>query len=141
VSIRDKLIEFHRAMEVPGVGEGPPAMPSPERVRLRLSLIAEEFAEFCEAIGYPIMLPDFDASWNGGFNMPKAADALADLIYVIEGTNLEFGIDGKAVFDVVHAANMAKIGGPIREDGKRLKPEGWMPPDIEGELRRQGWKG
>ena len=25
---------------------------------------------------------------------------------------------------------MAKVGGPIREDGKRLKPEGWEPPNI-----------
>lgn len=26
------------------------------------------------------------------------------------------------------------------EDGKILKPEGWKPPDVEGELRKQGWE-
>ena len=40
----------------------------------------------------------------------------------------------------VHRANMAKAGGPRRhEDGKLLKPVGWSPPDIEGELKKQGW--
>jgi predicted HAD superfamily Cof-like phosphohydrolase len=27
-----------------------------------------------------------------------------------------------------------------RADGKIMKPEGWKPPDIEGELVKQGWK-
>lgn len=34
------------------------------------------------------------------------------------------------------------LGEPVkREDGKILKPPGWTPPDIEGCLRAQGWKG
>jgi hypothetical protein len=34
------------------------------------------------------------------------------------------------------------VAGEIvkRADGKILKPEGWKPPDIEGELRAQGWE-
>jgi predicted HAD superfamily Cof-like phosphohydrolase len=139
MSTRNKLIEFHLAMDVPMLDK--PTKPDEDRVRLRLSLIAEEFAEFCEAIGRPIDLPDFEASWNGSFDMVKAADALADMVYVIEGTNLEFGINGTRVLDVVHASNMAKVGGPVRADGKRLKPDGWTPPDIAGELRKQGWEG
>jgi len=35
---------------------------------------------------------------------------------------------------------MRKVGGVVREDGKRLKPEGWVGPDIEKCLRAQGWK-
>jgi predicted HAD superfamily Cof-like phosphohydrolase len=27
---------------------------------------------------------------------------------------------------------MEKLDGPIRADGKKLKPEGWKPPDIQG---------
>jgi hypothetical protein len=34
---------------------------------------------------------------------------------------------------------MAKMSGPVDEHGKKRKPEGWKPPDIAGELRRQGW--
>lgn len=51
------------------------------------------------------------------------------------------GIDLRPVWSEVHAANMRKTTGPVREDGKRLKPEGWQPPDIAGVLRAQGWQG
>jgi predicted HAD superfamily Cof-like phosphohydrolase len=27
-----------------------------------------------------------------------------------------------------------------REDGKIMKPPGWTPPDVEGELKKQGWE-
>jgi len=33
------------------------------------------------------------------------------------------------------------LGEPVkREDGKIMKPPGWTPPDIEGELKKQGWE-
>ena len=151
MSIRDKLIEFHRACGVPGLGEGPPAVPPPERIRLRLKLIAEEFAELLQAAGLydeeefrrarDGSLRFIDCESLGPCDLVQVADALADLVYVIEGTNLEFGIDGKHVFDVVHESNMQKTKGPRRGDGKILKPDGWKPPDIAGELRKQGWNG
>lgn len=31
---------------------------------------------------------------------------------------------------------MLDADGPVREDGKRLKPDGWTPPDIKGVLER-----
>jgi hypothetical protein len=73
-------------------------------------------------------------------DMVELADGFADLDYVVEGARLEFGIHGQEIADEVQRANMAKVGGPIREDGKRLKPAGWKPPDIAGVLRAQGWK-
>jgi len=73
-------------------------------------------------------------------NLPDIADAIGDLKYVLEGTNLAFGIDGEPVWDAIQKANMAKAGGSVDEHGKRMKPPGWTPPDIEGELRKQGWK-
>jgi hypothetical protein len=36
---------------------------------------------------------------------------------------------------------MAKEGGGAREDGKILKPPGWVAPDIAGVLRKHGWLG
>lgn len=33
-----------------------------------------------------------------------------------------------------------RIVNKRREDGKVIKPEGWKPPDIAGELRKQGWE-
>ena len=48
-----------------------------------------------------------------------------------------------AVFGVVHGANMAKRNPATgkfekrESDGKIIKPPGWSPPDVEGELKRQ----
>lgn len=77
---------------------------------------------------------------DGVPTLARIAKEAADLDYVVEQLRQEFGIRGGPIARLVHESNMAKAGGPIREDGKRLKPEGWVPPDIEGELRRQGWK-
>jgi predicted HAD superfamily Cof-like phosphohydrolase len=41
------------------------------------------------------------------------------------------GMDLRPFFEEVHRTNMLKTTGPVREDGKRLKPEGWKPPRIE----------
>ena len=41
------------------------------------------------------------------------------------------GMDLQPFFEEVHRTNMLKTTGPVREDGKVLKPEGWKPPRIE----------
>lgn len=154
--IREKVLEFHRAMEQPIVEK--PAVPSEDRVRLRLRLIAEEFFELLRStIGYPevderndnpAILDFVERTVNAVINeaklevdLPSFVDATIDLDYVVEGTRIEFGVDGGPVLDAVHRANMAKATGPRRADGKILKPEGWRAPDVESELRRQGWVG
>ena len=58
-------------------------------------------------------------------------DALCDILYVTYGAANAMGIDLDPFFFEVHRANMDKLGGPMREDGKQLKPEGWKPPDIQ----------
>lgn len=148
--LREQVTEFHKAFDQPIVTR--PAVPSDERVRLRLRLIAEEFFELMDAAGVDSHGAADPVRWGidqlGGpepreslpVDLPELADALADLDYVIEGTRLEFGIDGGPIADAVHAANMAKVGGPV-VDGKQKKPPGWTPPDIEAELRRQWWQG
>jgi predicted HAD superfamily Cof-like phosphohydrolase len=40
------------------------------------------------------------------------------------------GLHLDACFLLVHASNMSKIGGPIRADGKRLKPPTYRPADL-----------
>lgn len=65
------------------------------------------------------------------------AEALAELVIEAYFLAYTLGIPLDAVFAEVHAANMRKIGpdGPIlRHDGKLLKPEDWVPPDIAGVL-------
>jgi predicted HAD superfamily Cof-like phosphohydrolase len=63
------------------------------------------------------------------------ADAMIDIIYYIMNAAAKKGIDLDAVLEEVHAANMRKAGpdGKFqrREDGKILKPEGWVPPNLQ----------
>jgi predicted HAD superfamily Cof-like phosphohydrolase len=71
--------------------------------------------------------------------MELLADALGDTDYVTEGFRQECGIDGRPIAALIHAANMQKLAGPVDPvTQKKLKPEGWTPPDIGAELRRQG---
>lgn len=142
-SIREQVVEFHQAFGQPVLGT--PQVPSDDRVRLRLRLIAEEFFELLDACDLPYtqsMRETFDANLTHPtkVDLVELADALADLDYVIEGTRLEFGINGAPIAAEVHRSNMAKVGGTMREDGKLQKPEGWTPPDIKRELKLQGWK-
>jgi predicted HAD superfamily Cof-like phosphohydrolase len=94
---------------------------------LRMKLMEEELGELDEA------MRDKD--------MEAIADACADLIYVTLGTAVSHGIDLSPIFRLVHLANMAKVGGGKRADGKMLKPPGWTPPCHKKALLQQGWDG
>jgi predicted HAD superfamily Cof-like phosphohydrolase len=112
------VADFHRALDIP-IGDSPAL----RRVELRCALIAEEAKETIEAAEVG--------------DLVGAIDGLCDLIYVIHGAALEWGVDLEPFFAEVHRTNMAKVGGPVRPDGKKLKPSGWQPPDIAGILRAQ----
>ncbi len=152
--LRDQVRQFHL-----GVGQPvnfAPVIPSDERVRLRLRLAVEETLEAVEACisgddGLSGLYRKYlnDARDVIGklidcapikVDLPAYADALADSDYVNEGARLEFGIDGAPIAEAVHNANMRKLDGSKRADGKITKPEGWTPPNIERELRSQGWE-
>lgn len=154
--LREQVIEFHRAFGVPV--RTTPNVPDRERVILRLSLLAEEFFEVldsCAPDGFSKMtdkLQEASDAVTDAIDMLHAKDIrlhelakeLADVDYIVEGTRLEFGLNGEPIAAAVHSSNLAKLGenGQVcmRADGKITKPETWAPPDIEGELRRQGWQ-
>jgi predicted HAD superfamily Cof-like phosphohydrolase len=55
--------------------------------------------------------------------------ALAGMVATI-GVILEaWKIPLRPFWNEIQRANMDKVGGEVREDGKRLKPPGWRPPD------------
>lgn len=116
-SVQRDVSDFHRVvcrtedLQTPGIRH-------PE---LRAELIREEARETVDAIGARDLI--------------GAIDGMCDLLCVVYGTALTFGIDLAPFWDEVHRTNMAKAGGPVREDGKRLKPKDWQPPDIVGVLR------
>lgn len=111
--------EFHATFGLPIRTE--PALPDFAEQLLRYNLLAEEFNEYKEAV--------FE-----GQGVVAIADALADMVYVIYGTALCYGIDLDAVLRAVHDSNMSKLDEnwqPIlRADGKVLKSSNYQPPRI-----------
>jgi predicted HAD superfamily Cof-like phosphohydrolase len=128
-----------------------PTVPSDETIRLHTRIDSEEFVEKLDALyDDPAAIAQLKHlfRWFAEYSpirkdlhnrLPDFADALADCAFTNEGFATAFGINLDRVFEVVAAANLRKKDGPI-VDGKRMKPEGWQPPDVAGELRRQGWE-
>lgn len=114
---------FHKACGIPALYPDELETLKPERIELRWSLIDEEVNRELRV-----------ALING--DVPKIADSIIDSIYVLIGLAIEMGIPLGPLWKEVHAANMRKTTGPKREDGKQLKPDGWVGPDIEGVLRK-----
>lgn len=100
-----------------------PTLQSASTHTLRAELIREESREVIEALD--------------GQDLAHVARELADLLYVTYGTAVSLGIDIRPVFEAVHKANMAKVGGSVREDGKVVKPAGWQPPDVQAIIEVQ----
>ena len=90
---------------------------------LCVNLIKEEYEETIEAINNQ--------------DMVEFVDGACDLIYVILFAANSFGVDLYPAFEEVQRSNIAKKGGPIGPDGKRLKPDNWTPPNIKDELFKQ----
>lgn len=146
MTIRDQVREFHA-----GIGQidpTTPQVPRDDRVRLRARLITEEYFETMRALlGEVAALRVAEFEIVGALHaaapavdLVAFADGCADLAYVVEGSLLECGIDSEPVAAEVHRTNMAKLAGPVRADGKRLKPAGWQPPRIDIVLLNQGWE-
>ena len=134
---------FHHLYDLPVRTDGPGL--ERESLHMRMSLIAEEFAELVGAVYGRAARARVEAAWgraaaadDGERDTAAAADALADLVYVVYGMALETGIDLAAVLAEVQRSNMSKLGAdgrPVyREDGKVLKGPGYFPPDVAGVL-------
>ncbi|RMG91419.1 MAG: hypothetical protein D6706_18240 [Chloroflexi bacterium] len=128
----ERLREFQTA-----VGDQLPDVPTPPdeaTLALRRTLITEEYKEVMDALSV-LETAETDVARDQALVM--LAHELADLLYVTYGTMVACGIDADAVFAEVHRANMAKLSGPRRADGKLLKPPDWQPADVAGVLARQ----
>ena len=114
--------EFHRKFSI--LAQATPSDLNEETKRLRIRLIEEEFDELKEAMA--------------GGDLAAVAKEMADLLYVVYGTAVSYGIDMDPVFREVHRSNMSKVGGYKREDGKWVKPATYSPARIEPILAEQG---
>jgi len=91
-------------------------------VILRFRLIDEELEELEIAIEEQDGVPEY------------VAKELTDLLYVVYGAGITWGIDMDKAFKLVHESNMSKLdenGKPVyREDGKVLKGPNFKPADM-----------
>lgn len=112
----EDVVQWHKAIGHPVSlpPDGPIAYTASHALGLRL--ICEEYAELLNA-------------WES-HDLVGIADSIADLVWVLCGLSARLGIDLDAVWEEVRRANFDKVGGPVREDGKQLKPEGWRPPNV-----------
>lgn len=89
------VAEFHRKFQCPVLDK--PQIPSPDRCRLRVALIAEELKEL------EVAAAEHD--------LVEVADALCDIQYVLSGAVCEFGMGAifKELFEEVQRSNMSKM--------------------------------
>ncbi|WP_200974961.1 nucleoside triphosphate pyrophosphohydrolase family protein [Echinicola sp. 20G] len=141
---------FHETFKHPILSS--PTIPSENRSKLRVSLIAEELRELEEGIKNE--------------DIVEVADALCDIQYVLAGAVLEFGLADKfkELFDEVQRSNMSKACKSVeeaeatmshyqaqgvecfyeqegdlflvfrKEDRKTLKSVNYSPADLKGIL-------
>ncbi len=118
-----KVKEFHEKMEL--------AIDQPfskELLELRMRLIFEEVQELAE-VGL-----DLEGNLDQEERHVLMQDFLkemCDVIYVIKGTAVSFGMDLDKAYDLVHKSNMSKFPFTKDETGKVLKGKNYKPPVLE----------
>ena len=115
----DMVHEFHRIYDCNVASK--PELPSKDERALRISLLKEEYNEYIQG--------------EKNNDIVEIADALADMLYIINGTCVSYGIPIDRIFAEVHASNMSKLdeNGQVirREDGKVLKGPNYFKPRIQ----------
>jgi HAD superfamily hydrolase (TIGR01509 family) len=129
-----RLRQFHATLEAPLPAR--PTLRDADLLALRLRLISEEYEEVTAVYRQLIAAMQNGAQPNPVEALAPLAHELADLLYVTYGALESCGLDADAIFAEVHRANLAKAGGPVRADGKLLKPPGWQPADVTAIIRQ-----
>jgi predicted HAD superfamily Cof-like phosphohydrolase len=115
----DMVHEFHRVYDC---NISPtPVLPNKDERALRIALLQEEYREYIQA--------------EKDNDLVEIADALADMLYIINGTCVSYGIPIDEIFAEVHASNMSKLdeNGKVirRDDCKVLKGPNFFKPKIK----------
>lgn len=119
------VAEFHKTFKHPVLTK--PAIPSEDRCKLRVALIAEELKELEVAILEK--------------DIVEVADALCDIQYVLAGAILEFGLGEKFkdLFEEVQRSNMSKAC--VSEEEAQKTVEHYLKKDgTECYYRKEGEK-
>lgn len=114
------LAEFHEHPNALGEGTNTQA--------LRVTLHEEEHEELLHELRAPERGEPYD--------LGQIAREIADVVYVAYGSAWAFGIDLDAALREIHRAAMDKMNAGLRrEDGKILKPPGFVAPDMTEAVR------
>lgn len=122
-SMYDDVVEFHAKFGLPIPSDGPPRNLTPEEFEFRFKFLQEELAEYAAAVR--------------DSNLVKAADALADIVYVALGTAAMQRLPFGDIWTAVQKANMAKVRAVSAAESKRgsaldvVKPAGWVGPEHD----------
>ena len=119
-----KVREFHEKMKL--------AIDQPyskELMDLRLKLLFEEIQELATAALDIEELNDKDGRYGLMQNLLKE---MCDVVYVIKGMAVSFGMDFDEAFTLVHKSNMSKLPLIKDADGKVMKGLNYEPPILEG---------
>jgi predicted HAD superfamily Cof-like phosphohydrolase len=113
-----------------------PTVPTMEVAQLRHELIREELREFW------VGTVDSLYAFKKEDLLEQAADAIGDMLYVVLGAAVAFGIDIEPVFEEIHRSNMTKFvdgqlvtSGP--KAGKWIKGPSYEPANIALILKKQ----
>lgn len=147
-SMMRRVVEFAEAAGDPFPPE--PRVPTAEDTEFLVRMLLDEILELLsihhdsqlaksklnEMIRDAKSLPKEESPTIASFS-----DGVMDLVYYSFHACSKLGIDMDLVFDEVHRCNMKKADPKTgkfnkRADGKILKPEGWIGPDIESALKR-----
>jgi hypothetical protein len=126
----DPVASVARVLSAQGVSLSsvPTLAVEPEVQELACALVEEESAELRSAI---------EAN-----DLVGVADAIGDLLFVVYGTGLVFGVPIQEVFAEVCRSNLTKVGPngevPRRSDGKTMKGSWFEPPEIKRILECHG---
>jgi predicted HAD superfamily Cof-like phosphohydrolase len=118
-----KVREFHEKMEL--------AVDQPfskELLEFRMKLIFEEVQELAE-VGMTIETNSNETERR--VLLQDFLKEMCDVIYVIKGTAVSFGMDLDAAYDLVHKSNMSKFPFTKDDSGKVMKGKNYKPPVLE----------
>merc|ERR1719499_210507 len=151
-SMSTDVMEFTRACDQPCTPK--PSLMSKQEVEFITKMIIDELLELNATVLDPRAAKNMmtrlihDAkeckrvSGDEANLIAEQNDAFVDIWYYSLNAACKKGVNLSSIFQIVHAANMAKIdprtGKCIkRADGKIMKPAGWQPPNIKQEIIRQ----
>ena len=119
-----RVREFHEKMEL--------AIDQPyskELMDFRLKLLFEEIQELASAA---LDIETSTHSEERHVMMQDLLKEMCDVVYVIKGMAVSFGMDFDKAFKLVHKSNMSKLPLIKAANGKVQKGLNYEPPVLEG---------